>query len=66
MIHWTKWLNNRNRFLKRESIFSDNEISPHLAGPDTVDPGVGDHLPRGDAQPVQLVIAPEPEKQDES
>ena len=64
MIHRTKWLNNRNRFFERESILSDNEISRHLAGPDTVYPGVGDHLPRGDAQPVQLVIAPEPEKEE--
>ena len=31
-----------------------------LAGADTVDPGVGDHFPRGDAQPVKLVITPEP------
>ena len=35
-----------------------------LAGPDTVDPGVGDHLPGGDGQAVQLVIAPEPTKPD--
>ena len=31
-----------------------------LAGPDTVHPGVGHHLPGGDGQPVQLVITPEP------
>ena len=31
-----------------------------LASPDTVDPGVGHHLPGGDGQPVQLVITPEP------
>ena len=34
-----------------------------LAGADTVDPGVGDHLPGGDGQSVQLVISPEPQTQ---
>ena len=33
-----------------------------LAGADTVDPGVGHHLPGGDGQAVQLVVAPEPIK----
>ena len=32
----------------------------HLAGADTVHPGVGDHLPGGDGESVHLVIAPEP------
>ena len=31
-----------------------------LAGPDTVHPGVGHHLPGGDREPVQLVVSPEP------
>ena len=33
-----------------------------LAGSDTVDPGVGHHLPGGDWQAVQLIVAPEPTK----
>ena len=32
-----------------------------LAGPDTVDPGVGDHLPRGHGHAVKVVLAPVPE-----
>ena len=33
-----------------------------LAGPHTVHSGVGHHLPRGDGEPVQLVVPPEPDK----
>ena len=33
-----------------------------LAGPDTVHPGVGHHLPGGHGQSVQLVVSPEPAK----
>ena len=32
-----------------------------LAGPDTVHPGVGHHLPGGHREPVQLVVSPEPD-----
>ncbi len=31
-----------------------------LAGPDTVHPGVGDHLAGGYRHPVQVVLAPVP------
>ena len=33
-----------------------------LAGPDTVHPGVGHHLPGGHGQSVQLIVSPEPAK----